>query len=377
MRILYTNFHPGDGGGHTSYIASLAEGLCSRHDIFVAAPNSSKLNRILRQRDGRIRVVDVNFPGKPREAAEIIRNLKLLKHLVTMERFDVIHVNGSPDHRMVMLAVACSWRRRPRIVFTKHNSLPVKGSFGAFLRARYFTDHTIAVSAYTACQMKDTYYARNGISVVRNGIDTHYFSPAPQESIRPARPELLGIDAGKVVIGSVAGTDEHKGWLTAVSAVARMPPESREMFRIVVLGAPPSQRLLRVVDELGMAGLVVFPGLVSDVRPWISAFDIGFVLSYGVETISFACREMMAMGKPVLVSDYAGLPENVDHGINGWVFAPGDADTVTDLLLKVATDKDRISTMGAKAREKAASEFEISQFVRETEAVYSGVVAVL
>jgi broad specificity polyphosphatase/5'/3'-nucleotidase SurE len=38
MKILYTNFHAGDGGGHTTYILTLAAALAERHHVTVAAP---------------------------------------------------------------------------------------------------------------------------------------------------------------------------------------------------------------------------------------------------------------------------------------------------------------------------------------------------
>jgi hypothetical protein len=43
---------------------------------------------------------------------------------------------------------------------------------------------------------------------------------------------------------------------------------------------------------------VRFEGLLADVRLAIAACDAGFVLSYAVETILIACRDMMAVGKP-------------------------------------------------------------------------------
>ena len=43
MKILYTNFHAGDGGGHTTYILTLAAALAERHHVTVAAPGSSRL----------------------------------------------------------------------------------------------------------------------------------------------------------------------------------------------------------------------------------------------------------------------------------------------------------------------------------------------
>ncbi|HWT16673.1 MAG TPA: glycosyltransferase family 1 protein, partial [Patescibacteria group bacterium] len=43
MRILLTNFHETDGGGHTTYVLSLAGGLATRHEVTVAAPPGSRL----------------------------------------------------------------------------------------------------------------------------------------------------------------------------------------------------------------------------------------------------------------------------------------------------------------------------------------------
>ena len=45
MKLLYTNFHSGSGGGHTTYIRELARGLSERHDVHVAAPEDSRLLR--------------------------------------------------------------------------------------------------------------------------------------------------------------------------------------------------------------------------------------------------------------------------------------------------------------------------------------------
>ena len=76
----------------------------------------------------------------------------------------------------------------------------------------------------------------------------------------------------------------------------------------------------------------IFSGLVEDVRPYVAIADVGFVLSYKVETISYACREMMSMGKPVIVSNFSGLPENIDNGINGWIV---DAQNIRELRNKI------------------------------------------
>ena len=45
MKILYTNFHAGNGGGHVTYIINLAKALSKDHQITVAAPATSRDTR--------------------------------------------------------------------------------------------------------------------------------------------------------------------------------------------------------------------------------------------------------------------------------------------------------------------------------------------
>src|SRR5690606_40122797 len=66
--------------------------------------------------------------------AEVIR----LRRLLREGAYDLVHVNGSADHRQAMLA-RLGLRRPPRIVWTKHNTMPVRG-FGHWLRACLGTD---------------------------------------------------------------------------------------------------------------------------------------------------------------------------------------------------------------------------------------------
>ncbi|WP_422630925.1 glycosyltransferase [Photorhabdus tasmaniensis] len=41
---------------------------------------------------------------------------------------------------------------------------------------------------------------------------------------------------------------------------------------------------------------------------------------------------MMACGLPVIVSDFGGLPENIDHGVNGWITRAGNEVSIHNIL---------------------------------------------
>jgi glycosyltransferase involved in cell wall biosynthesis len=116
--------------------------------------------------------------------------------------------------------------------------------------------------------------------------------------------------------------------------------------------------------------------MLVDVRPAIAAIDAGFVLSHAVETISFACREMMAMGKPVLVSDYAGLPENIDEAVDGFVVPVRDRDAIAAAIQRMLDARAHLPAMGAAARRKAERDFGLASFIAATAAVYAELMSV-
>lgn len=367
MKILYTNFHRDHGGGHTTYILSLARALVGRHQIGIAAPASSRLNQDARQIPG-VQVYDVPFSSS---LPDIVRDAAWMRRLLRHERYDIVHANGSADHRCVMLAAMGLGRARPRIVFTKHNDFPA-GSFGNVLRARLGTDRAICVSDYTRSGLADSAYRHAGLRVVRNGVDTTHYAPWDAEASSQARRRWLPGDApaDAFVVGSNAGTASYKGWPDMVAAVASLPDALRRRVYILLAGTPFDDAQRAEIQASGLLGQVIHAGLLHDVRPLIAAMDLGFVLSYHVETISFACREMMSMGKPVVVTDKGGLPENITPGADGWVVPQRSPAAVAGIVAQAMAQPDRLAAMGEAARVKSLAEFGLDAFVRDTEKIY-------
>lgn len=366
MKILYTNFHQGDGGGHTTYVMSLARMLRQRAQITVAAPRSS---RLLAEADALpgVQSIDLEFKGRPFQQLSALRRLRAL---LRKEHFDVIHVNGSADHRLCMLATMGMGAKRPFIVYTQHTDRTAN-SLGVRMRAKWGTNRVICVCGHTFRRMKDSVFRNEDLRVVHNGVDTAQFRPASAQDAAQARVALLPAALQRrLVIGSNAGTASYKNWLDMVTAVSLLPDYLRDQVVIMIAGKEPDDEQRQRVTDLGMADQVVFTGLLEDVGPFLAALDVGFVLSSRLETISFACREMMASGKPVIVSKIGGLTENVTDGRNGWVVPPGSVSSVVKVVSEILKNRDVVAQMGIDARNTAKREFSLAQFVGRTEEVY-------
>ena len=365
MNILYTNFHPGNGGGHTTYLTYLFNGVLSQNiNAFIAAPEVSKLNKYLKKKHPN-KVFDIDFPGKPKEIFNIIKNIKKLKNIIIKEQIDVVHVNGTPDHKVVML---CKWfyKLNFRIIRTKHDSFKIKQDWFANKLYGKYTDQMIVVSRFQYDHVI-TNDLQNKTTVIHNGIDLEYFQPREKSK---NLIKQFNIQDKDIVFVSVAGTALHKGWQFLVEAASRLDDELRSRIKIIIVGNLPKNEIVeQYINQFNMQDNVIFTGFMDDVREAVSLADIGFVLSIGVETISFACREMMAMGKPVLVSDYAGLSENINNNQDGWIVKQKSTIQTQNFLQRVeGLDLNEFSN---SANKKSKQEFGLKHFFDKTLEIYS------
>jgi hypothetical protein len=77
MKILYTNIHHGNGGGHVTYIISLLRSLRHEHELWLGTPAESRLFRYARGIPG-VNVVDMRFTSRP---------LVLFREVIALRRF--------------------------------------------------------------------------------------------------------------------------------------------------------------------------------------------------------------------------------------------------------------------------------------------------
>ncbi|NYT65773.1 glycosyltransferase [Alcaligenaceae bacterium] len=369
MKLLFTDIHQHNGGGHVTYILGLLDALRHHHQVTLAAPISSRLYRYASQLEG-VTVVPGAYTSRILTlAAEVAR----LHRYLAQQQFDLVHVNASADHRHVMLA-RLGLRKPPKIVWTKHNLHPLT-SVGHQLRARFGTDSVIAVSDFVHKVLLDSPYRKLPIHTIRHGIDLDRFQVASSIEKQRQRQRFLGPLADDILVfGSTGGTDFDKGWLDLVAAVATLSPPDRQRIRLLVAGDPPNDTRRQILASHGLTEQVIFPGLVDDVRDVLAACDVGFVLSHH-EALSYACRESLASGLPTLISNAGGLPENLEDGVEGWIVPVRDTQAIAEVLKRVLAQPQILPSMGHAARLHSERFFSMQDFVQSTLKVYQGTLA--
>lgn len=366
MNLLFCNFHEANGGGQDTYLLSLIKTLQAHHSVALACPPSSRLY-LTRQQE--VPCFAINYKALFRQWGSLFRQLYAFKQWLEKQAFDIIHVNGSADHRAVLL-IYPFLKHRPKLVLTKHNALRIK--WGAWLRMRYFTDAIIAVSQSTEQHLLQAGIPPALIQTIPNGIDTHFYKPISTEQKKQLRQQH-GLSMDDFILVSSAGTADCKNWPSLIAAMAALPAELKNKLKVIIAGKTPLPQQMQAIHPFNLNAQIIFTGLLSDTREWMWLGDVGFVLSNAEEAISFACREMMAMGLPVIISNYGGLPENITNEVDGWIVPVNDIPALTQCLVRLLKQID-LTSIAQHAREKAIKNFDKDIFIQTTLKLYQDLI---
>ncbi|MDP6935642.1 MAG: glycosyltransferase family 4 protein, partial [Myxococcota bacterium] len=76
------------------------------------------------------------------------------------------------------------------------------------------------------------------------------------------------------------------------------------------------------------------------------------VPSLWYENFPYAVLEAQAAGRAVVASRIGGIPEQVEHGIDGLLVEPGDPDALAAALRRVLERPEEARALGANGRER-------------------------
>lgn len=104
--------------------------------------------------------------------------------------------------------------------------------------------------------------------------------------------------------------------------------------------------------------LIRYGGMLNDVRSAYEDADAVVLPTYYREGVPRSLLEASAMAKPLIATDWVGCREVVEDGVNGYLCAPRDAESLARAMERlVALDAAALRAMGAAARHRVETRF--------------------
>jgi glycosyltransferase involved in cell wall biosynthesis len=344
-------------GGQTQQALLLAKGLkeLGINSSIICQPGSIIS---LRSKEEGLKTFEL-----PMKGSDLFLSIFSLRRILKGERIDIIHAHSPRAH---LLASLSCMGTSTKVVRTKHNVNPIKGSIFGKIQYGFMTDRLVAVSEEVKRQMVSDGIPPEMIEVVYNGVEIGRFDPDRRHEEIQEEFHLKG----RKVVGSVMRLHPSKGIMTLIESIGAVAMKVQDV-KFLIAGKMGENRLWieREVMRRGIGQWVVFSDFRRDIPSILSVMDI-FVLPSLREGLGSSILEAMAMGKPVIASCVGGIPEVVVHGHTGLLVPPGDAFELSCRIVELLSDKEKMRKMGMEGRKRVEELFSLEKMVKGNLEIY-------
>ena len=369
MKVIHL-ISGGDSGGAKTHVLSLLQNLnktitaqlvCFRDGPFAEEARAMGIPTMICGGN--------NIPHLRRELAAYIRE----------GGYQLIHCHGSRANMIGALL------RKPTglpVVSTVHSDYKLDYMGRPFARLTFgainawalrHLDYRIGVSDAMVDLLIDRGFPPDRFYAIYNGID---FTPAPPQGDRLAYLRGLGadVDENSVVVGIAARLNPVKDMSTLIRGFAE-GHKSCPRLRLVIAGdGEERQKLEDLAKELGVEKEVTFAGWISGgMDRFYSALDVNALTSLS-ETFPYALTEGARFHLATVATAVGGIPYLIDQDVNGYLFTPGDWQSLGHYLAALGNDDALRHEMGEKLYEKASSKFSIQSTVDTQLHIYEEII---
>lgn len=194
-----------------------------------------------------------------------------------------------------------------------------------------------------------------------SGVDIEYLTPAPAPAGEP-----------KVVLASRMLWDKGIGELVQA---ARILKQQGVPGRVVLAGRIDLENPAAITEKELVGwheeGVITWLGYQNDVRDLLQQCHIAVLPSYR-EGVPKSLLEAAAVGLPLVATDVPGCREVVRQGVNGFLVPVKSPEALAASLAVLLQDRELRQRLGRASREIVEREFSVKLVVRETLALYKG-----
>lgn len=369
MRLLQALFFPPEQpGGVSSMIPHLQEKFSSARwemEIF-------SLPKRIRGK-GREEVVFETFDWTEYGDSPIVqkymqtyRDYLWWTRLRLQKPYDLIHAH----HPIAALAMKTVFPETP-VLQTTHSSyerelvlngkIEEGGPEHRFLLAMYGeleakTDQLITVSDAFRRYMAPYIQHPEKVKIMPNGYDERRFKPVPHEN---EVPQLM----------AVCRLVPAKGLDILLQACARLKKRNVPYVLHLIGDGPSREELEQMAQNLGVYDDTIFYGYTLHPEEFMPFFDI-FVLPSRAEAFGSVFAEAALCCLALVGTSVGGVPEQIEHGVNGLLVPPDDAEALANALEQVIVDPSYRYELARTACEKAKSNYSLNRVAIELKRLY-------
>jgi colanic acid/amylovoran biosynthesis glycosyltransferase len=215
----------------------------------------------------------------------------------------------------------------------------------------------IAVSADMKRQLIDLGCPENKIAQVNYGVNTDLFCP-PKKRIE----EPIIAFCGRFV--------EKKDPLGVIRSFTQLKQSLSELQMIMIGDGHLHTLAQELANELNVSDSIIFKGVLSPEEVAKTLRESFMYVQNSTltdendsEGTPLSMLEAMSSGLPVVASIHGGIPDVVEHKVNGMLYNSGDSVEMIEHIRFLLNNIEEAHEMGGNARQKVLQEYTIEKYI--------------
>ena len=295
-----------------------------------------------------------------------------MREVAESAALDLLHVHYAIPHSVsALLARSMAAPRRLPFITTLHGTdITLVGSNRSYLPITRFSieqsDGVTAISNYLKKRTLAEFEVKNPIEVIPNFVNCDVYCRAdkPDERARWA-------PGGEPILVHLSNFRPVKRVTDVVEIFALV--REKMPAKLLLIGDGPDRGSAEwLARQKSLGRDVHFLGKQDRVHEILGLADL-FLLPSDLESFGLAALEAMACEVPVIATNVGGLPEVVEHGVDGYLVPPRDVATAARFAIEILSRADRGRVMGQQARINARRKYCASDVIPLYEAYYQKV----
>lgn len=288
------------------------------------------------------------------------------------EKLDVLHVHYAIPHAVCAVLAREMSKYSFGIVTTLHGTdISVLGQDTTLAPAiKYGIEKSDIVTAVSQALKNQTYEIINTqkeIETIYNFVDERVYTKVETCDLK----EQFGIRPDERVIIHVSNFRKIKNLPHVVESFFKV--RERVPAKLLLVGDGPERHFIyEMVKASPYAEDVLLLGKQDNLAELYSISDLKLLLS-STESFGLVLLEAMACGVPCIGTNVGGIPEVIQHGVDGFIVSEGDVEQVAEYAVSLLLDEHKLQSFRQAAMESVKERFHANQIVEQYEKLYERV----
>jgi len=308
----------------------------------------------------------------------ILINTIILYHFFKNHRVDILHINngGYPAANSCYSAVvAAKVAGINRILYVVNNiAEDYKHPFRWFdYPIDFFIKKWVTVfitgSEYAGNRLKKVLrLSKNKQITINNGILKRAITLTREEF-----KKKYSVPENKIIASVVANLEKRKGHIYLLNSIVQIKKQYKsDLIPVFILeGIGPEKSILkRFIKENQLQEHVLMIDYIPEIFNLLNISDIIILPSIENEDFPNIIIEAMSMGKPVIGTEIAGIPEQIINMETGIIIKPKNCEELKNAILFMVSNPNLVKKFSMEANKRFNTMFEKSISVKKYQELY-------